>query len=360
MSLKTQVSKYESRMVSRRDFLRLGGAGLAGTALLAGCGQSSGSGQDSEGELDRFNITISHWPTSCYGAPVAVGMDQGLFEEEGIEIGEVIPGEGGGSSVRNVLSGDLPFGIPSAAASITSWLSGAPLQIVGGSVRTTDDNYFVTRKGAPFEEPEDFIGRRWSITNPGSTTETTAQLIFDQEDIDPSSVEIVAGGGLTEALTLLRNNEVDIATLTEPLYSIEGDQYKTLWRWSEYVPNFQQTVIVASPQVIQQDPDLVERFLRAHETSVQSIYDNPEEAGRIFAKYAEIDETPGINAIESLAAAKFWSTGVDTAAINAVVKGLQINGVFEDSGEISWEELLNQEYLPEDLRVDPTLLETGG
>jgi NitT/TauT family transport system substrate-binding protein len=331
-------------------------------ALLTSCGQNTnapqqtGRGDDKgstkTGKLDEIEITVTHYPTGLYAVPYNVGIEKGFFEEEGIKIKSIMGSSGGGTTVRNVLSGKLPFGEVSTAAAIQSYLAGAPIKIIAGGVQSVSDVVYLTRKNAQFEKPEDFVGHKWGYTSPGSVTETLSRLIFSSLGIKKDDVKMVATGGINEGLTLLEKGEVDSSLMLDPAYTIEKDKWKTLFRASEYVPHFQQSVIVASPQIIKEKPDLVERFLKAYRKSVEWVYNNPEEAAKIFAKSAEIDESASIHAVAEVASLKHWSPSIQVESLKQVLVGMQAVGTLKNPEDIDWNELLDQQFLPENERLD--------
>ena len=55
-------------------------------------------------------ITVTHWGAAFYGAPYAVAMDRGFFQKHGADVTGVLTSTGGGTSVRNTLASDLPYG----------------------------------------------------------------------------------------------------------------------------------------------------------------------------------------------------------------------------------------------------------
>lgn len=236
--------------------------------VLAGCGgqNTATSGttetgqtnqaqqQPAQKKIDEIEISVTHFPTGLYAVPYDVGMDKGFFEEQGIKIKKIVGSSGGGTTVRNVLSGDLPFGDVSTSAALQSYLAGAPLKIVSGGVQSTSDLVYVTRKDANIEKIEDVVGKTWAFTNPGSVSETTSQLVFEAAGIDPKSLKLVASGGTSEGLTLLKAGEVDAALMLDPTYSVQKNDWKTLFRISKYVPKYQQSVIIASPQLVKENP----------------------------------------------------------------------------------------------------------
>ncbi|PWA13121.1 hypothetical protein DCC39_03050 [Pueribacillus theae] len=333
-------------------------------SILVACGgKDSGSSKETtEGgkkKIDEIEIAVTHYPTGLYAVPYNVGMEKGFFEEEGIKIKNVIGSGGGGTTVRNVLSGDLPFGDVATSAVLQSYLAGAPLKIVSGGVQSLADLVYVTRKDEGFEKVEDLAGKAWGITNPGSVTETSSHLAFQNAGLNPKDINVVAAGGLSEGLTLLKAGEIDAAPMLEPTYSVQKDDWKTLFRVSESVPNYQQSVIITSPQLIKENPDLVKRFVNAYQKSVDWIYENEEEAAKIFAKSAEIDESASIEAIKDLSAEKHWSAKIETDSMNNVIKGMQLGGTLEKGSEIKWEEVLDMSFLPDEKKLDPSSLDTN-
>lgn len=352
--------------MNRTKLLRLLGTILVGTVVafaVVACGQQGGGQGSGEGggqeEMTQIEIAVTHYPVVLHAVPYEVAQEQGFFKEEAIEVKRILPGEGGGTTVRNVLAGDLAFGDVSAAAAIQSYLSGAPVQIVSGTVNSVADFYYATRKDAPYNDPEDLIGKKWAFTNPGSITQTALLVVLEELGIEPDSVELVAAGGLGEGLTLLKEGGVDAAPLLEPTYSAEKDQWKTLFHFSDYVSQYQGTALIASPQLVEEDPELVKGFIRAYQKSIDWIYENPEETGKIFAKYAEIEEEPATAAVGMAVDNEFWDTALEPEAVNNAVKGMRLAGVLEEGEEINWDELLNQSALPEDKRTDISALDAN-
>jgi NitT/TauT family transport system substrate-binding protein len=78
------------------------------------------------------SITVTHWGSAFYGAPYAVAMEKGFFKAHGVDITGILTSNGGGTSVRNTLAGDLPFGEVALPAAIQAINAGQPLVIIGG------------------------------------------------------------------------------------------------------------------------------------------------------------------------------------------------------------------------------------
>ncbi len=284
---------------------------IAGIAVyvVAACGQGGGS-SGGQGGQQEIEIAVTNYPIVLHSLPYQVGEKKGIFEDEGIKIERIISSSGGGTTVRTVLARHLAFGDVAGPAAIQSYLSGAPVTIISGTVPSVADSYYVTTKDSPIERPEDLRGKRLAYSNPGSNTQIGLLLSLDKLGIEPTAVNPIAAGGLSEGLTLLDKGDVDAAPLLEPLYSDQKRDWKTIFHFSDYVPKAQATVLIANPERVEENPELARNFIQAYEKSADWTYENPEEAGRIFAKNAEVDEEAAISAVNAGVEAKFWDTAI--------------------------------------------------
>jgi NitT/TauT family transport system substrate-binding protein len=328
--------------------------GLVASGALTACGGGSDGGGDSGG-LDKVSVTVSHWPTSGYSATYMVGMDKGFFEEEGIALDGIVPGAGGGTTVRSITTGDLDFGDVATTGLVQAAAAGAPLVGIGTSSGSIADLVWVARKDSPFNSLKDFCGNGvWGITAPGSNSEALTALMAQASGLDPKCVKTVSTGDLAAGLVLVRSGEVDASILTEPLLTTEmakGD-LKTVGDAVDILPNYIQVVTVASQKLIDENPDLVQRFMNAIAKSQQFIREHPDEAGAIFAEGAGIDEKTGVDVMTRLAADEsYFTQALSVEGLTNTIEGMKVLGAY-DGKTIPWDDLIDQQFLPEDSRID--------
>ena len=113
------------------------GAALAPLALPAA---AQGRGEE---------ISVTHWGVLMYGAPYAVAMAKGFFREAGVNITGILTSKGGGTTVRNVLAGGLPYGEVSLAAAVAAAREGLEIRIVNAGAATVADILWVTTPDSP-------------------------------------------------------------------------------------------------------------------------------------------------------------------------------------------------------------------
>src|SRR5437868_2338527 len=135
---------------------------LAGLSVLAAAAITTAARSET--------ITVTHWGSAFYGAPYAVAMAKGFFKKNGVDITGILTSAGGGTSVRNTLAGDLPFGEVALPAAILAINSGQPIKMISGGVETVADILWITQPDSPFNSIKDLAGKKVAFTSPGSVT----------------------------------------------------------------------------------------------------------------------------------------------------------------------------------------------
>src|SRR5215204_5131236 len=111
---------------------------LAALALLvpvAACGgddsgDSGGGGGGGEQEVRELRVGVI---PIVDVAPIYLGVEQGFFEEQGLEV-ELVPGSGGAAAVPGVVSGDYDFSFGNVTSILLASSEGLPLRIVANGV----------------------------------------------------------------------------------------------------------------------------------------------------------------------------------------------------------------------------------
>jgi NitT/TauT family transport system substrate-binding protein len=327
---------------------------MSSGGLLAACGGGQGGGpQTVQG------LSVSHWPTLLYSVPWAIAIEQGLFEERDITLEEIVGSSGGGTTVRNVVTGGLPLGAVATPAAINAFNEGSSLKILGGAIANTADISFVTLPDRGIESIEDARGKRVGFTEPGSITQGCAVLSLQGAGIDPGEVELQAMGGLSEALTGLTQGAIDLAPQLLPTaFSTNEEQgFVTVFETSEYVGEFPQLSMIATSQTVQQQPELLQALIEIYQQAIDLILENLQEAATAWSNNSEVSEEDALASLEAIDPSQYYSTGLTAGALNTVVEEMKAIELLEPDDEVDWGNLLDQQFLPENRQVDPAELE---
>lgn len=281
-----------------------------------------------ENEARAEEIHVTHWGELLTSAPYAVALKRGYFKDNGVDITGIVASKGGGTTVRNLLAGGIPFGEVAAAAAIDAYQANLPIKLVGSAINTVGDIMWVVMPDSPIKTLEDLKGRKMGISNAGGTTDMVSTLILAKKGIPLDAVERPVVGGFAAGLAVLENGSIDAAVMVEPLWSARADKYRMIVRASDVLPPIAQSVLVASTDLIENEPEKLRGILAARNRAVKEIYEDTDKAAEeILEYYPSLDIEVAKKAMRTLAEIKYWSADpVDRQALKEMIAGLSVVG----------------------------------
>src|SRR5690606_5604342 len=172
--------------------------------------------------------------------------DKGFFKDEGIEVTGIITSSGGGTSLRNMLAGGVPYGEVNPGVVVAAIQQGADLKIISDNVLTVAEFVWAVKPDSPIRTLQDFKGKKIGYTNPRSTSQALAQMLIQRAGLEPHEAEIVRTGGFGEMLAALESGLIDVAAVVEPLWSKVKDRYRAVVTASEVLPPLDNVVGVTT------------------------------------------------------------------------------------------------------------------
>jgi len=294
-------------------------------------------------------ISVTQWGASLYGAPFAVAIEDGAFRKAGIDITGIIGSAGGGTSVRNVLAADTPYGEVATAAALAAARQGLDVVIVNAATRTVAESTLVTMPGSDIHSLQDLVGRKVAITSPKSTSEMIFLMELKAQGIDASRIQRVVSGGYTQGLTMLEQGAVSAAVLIEPLSIIRKDRYRTVIRAKGLLPAMTTSVGITTREFAKAHPEKLRAIIAGRRAGVQTIYAEPVAASKLVAKQFNMDPALAQEAMENMIAPHMWSEGnISLPELNRIAEGLILVGEISEMPD--WSKLIDRSFLPADLQ----------
>ena len=295
-------------------------------------------------------ISITQWGSSLYGAPFAVAMENGDFKKAGIDITGVIGSGGGGTSVRNILASDTPYGEVATAAALAAARQGLDVVIVNTGTRTVAESSLVTMPNSDVKTLADLVGKKVAITSPKSTSEMVFLLELQKQGIDASKIQRVASGGYTQGLTMLEQGAVAAAVLIEPLSIVRKDRYRTVIRAAGLLPAMTTSVGITTREFAKAHPEKLRAIIAGRRMGVEAIYADPVAAAKLVANEFNMDPALAEVAMGNMIAPHMWSQGeIDLVELNRIADGLKLVGEINEVP--NWATLIDTSFLPADLRA---------
>ena len=296
-----------------------------------------------------FDIVISQWGLGLYGTPFAVAKEKGFFKEEGADVTGFTGGEGGGTTLRNVLASPVPYGEVAVGAAIAAINQGVKLTLVHGGVIGLDDLIWITRPDSTVNSIQDLKGKSLSYSNPKSVTDMISILALEKVGLF-NDVKRIATGGIGAGLTALGQGAVDVTYILEPIYSqklADGNRYKLAFTSVSLVPHMTQSVGVVGTEYLAKNPQQIKAIIAARCKGVAYIRKHPQESAEILARAYKLTPAVTKSAIDRVSGSKspYWSLGgFDYEGMDTVLNGMRrVKALAE--GTFDWSKVVDERYL---------------
>jgi NitT/TauT family transport system substrate-binding protein len=257
----------------------------AAVTLLAACGGSEdagaaggggGGGGDSGGGTTMEATIVLGFTASPNFASVFSAVEQGFFEEEGVEV-TIMPGGPGVEGEQLVANGQADFvlgGLPDTAVAVQE---GLPLIAV--VARDTETEFgLVTAADSGIEEPADLAGKTVALSQFATPT-TLFDPFLQVNGVDSGAVTVqtVAANAVTSALL---SGQADAAGGgASTLIGVRQQQPDAgFLSYADLGLDVLGAGLVTRQELVEQDPDLVGAVVRAYVKGLQFSVENPEES----------------------------------------------------------------------------------
>ncbi len=253
---------------------------------LCGCGKSS--------EKEVVKVRLNEVAHSIFYAPQYVAIENGYFEEEGIDI-ELVNGAGADNVMTAVLSGEADIGFMGSEASIYVYNQGSGEKIVNFAQLTQRAGNFLVAR----EKDEDFTweklkGKTVLAGRKGGMPQMVFEYILKKNRIDPK-----------KDLTMVQN--IDFGLTAEAFASGQGEYSVEFEPFAASLEKEKKGVVVASLGVdsgkvpytaysakesyINEHRDIVQKFTNALQKGMDYVNSHsPEEIAKVIQpQFAETD-----------------------------------------------------------------------
>jgi NitT/TauT family transport system substrate-binding protein len=274
-----------------RDRMRAGAALLAILACVVpvvGCGDDSSGG----GETGKpATLKVGVIPIADV-APLYLGSQKGFFKAEKLTIKPVLA-EGGAAITPAVVSGDQQIGFSNTVSLLIASSKNLPVEIISQGVLGGKDasqawaDLLVPKSAS--SDPKDLEGKTIAVNTLNNICEVTINASLEKKGVAVDKLKFteVPFPDMNAALDAGR---VDGACVVEPFVS-QGKAGKSKGIDPFYVntaPDLTVATYFTSKQYAEKNPDVVERFARAMNKSLDYAQSHPEEVRKVLLTYTEI------------------------------------------------------------------------
>lgn len=296
--------------ISRRRFLYsgstlLGGAMLGLPLLTAACGSdaggegasttTSGGATSGGGALSKVDYQIA-WVGDNGVLGDVVAAQKGWYKEAGLDL-TFRPGGSSVDPVTTAASGAVTFAETSSSPAIMlSRSQGVPIKAFAAQLQSWPWA-IISKESDPILKPEDLIGKTIGTQ---STGQILVQAVLEQNNIDPSQVDVqVVGTEVTPLVTGRIDGFTGWTTNLQSYAPLEG-KYHAMTLGDAGIPSYA-NIYIATDDVIEKRSDDLIAFLAATARGWDFARQNPDEATDLLLKqFSGLEKEPQLAGGEKL------------------------------------------------------------
>lgn len=271
--------------MNRVRIAALGTVSAAAALVLAGCGQAETPSAQESTEADHITVQLDFQPRGNH-AMFYVADELGYFEDEGIVIDDILVGQSSGETLRLVGSGSGDIGVADLPTLALARSQGVEVKAIAAMNQVSPLAMCTKKDNVELDDVDDLRGLSVGVQASGSTY-VFYQALLSLNGIDKSELTELTVKPPYE--NYLLTDQVD----TVPCYldaefpllaeHAGGEDKISVLRGVDWGYEALGTGIFASDEFLADNPDVVERFLRAYVKAFEYTIENPEEAAKILA-----------------------------------------------------------------------------
>ena len=313
---------------------------------LGGCAKEPVNG------TGLMGVTLNEVAHSIFYAPMYVAMEEGYFEEEGIEL-TLVTGFGADKTMTAVLTGEADIGFMGSESTVYTYAGGTEDYVVNFAQLTQRaGNFLVSREPIDHFSWDMLKGKNVLGGRAGGMPQMVFEYILKKNNIDPAvDVNIDQSIDFGSTAAAFSGGDADFTVEFEPHATAleqKGDGYvvASLGEDSGYVPY---TAFSAKKSYIEEHPDIIQSFTNALQKGMDYVQNHtPEEIAEVIAPQFEETDFETLTAIvERYYNQNTWKENLifEEDAFTLLQNILEESGVLEE--RVPYEELVTTTFAKE-------------
>ncbi len=317
--------------------------------LVLQVGLFSGCGKDNTSDKELTKVILNEVAHSIFYAPMYAAIEEGYFEEEGIDI-ELVTGFGADKTMTAVLTGEADIGFMGSESTIYTYAGGTQDYVVNFAQLTQRaGNFLVSREPIENFEWNMLVGKNVLGGRAGGMPQMVFEYILKKNNIDPAAdVNIDQSIDFGSTAAAFSGGDADFTVEFEPhATSLEakGDGYvvASLGEASGYVPY---TSFSAKKSFMEANPELIQAFTNALQKGMDYVQSHtPEEIAKVIApQFEETDLETLTTIVSRYYEQDSWKNNLvfEKEAFDLLQNILEQSDVLEE--RVPYEDLVNTDF----------------
>ena len=238
-------------------------------------------------------IRVAYFPNISHAVPI-IGMEKGTFQDQ-IGNNTVIESmlfDAGPQVIESIFAGSIDIAYVGPGPAINGFLKSENHNVKILSGAASGGASFIVHPNSKINSVADFGGKRIAAPQIGNTQDISLRNYLSENGLKPAEKGgsvIVLNIPNPDIYTLFAKGDIDAAWVPEPTATILVQQLNgtRLFNEEELWPDnrFASVLLIAREEYVNQNPDVINKWLEAHQQTVNWINSNPEQTRVIFIQF---------------------------------------------------------------------------
>ena len=301
-------------------------------------------------------IRVAYFPNISHAVPI-VGIEKGFFSNQigNNTVIEPLLFDSGPQVIESIFAGSVDIAYVGPGPAINGFLKSEQRNVKILSGAASGGVSFIVHPDSKIESVADFEGKRIATPQIGNTQDISLRTYLSDNGLKPAEKGgsvIVLNTASSDIYILFAKGDIDAAWVPEPTATILVQQLggirlfneKELWPEDK----FASVVLIAREEYVNEHPEIIQKWLDAHQQTVTWINSNKEETRTIFIDFMKDEmgkSLPDELIDESLSNLEITSDPI-VSSINTIAKradslgylgrhGYDLDGLFFDKNSNS-------------------------
>ncbi|EGG42107.1 aliphatic sulfonate ABC transporter periplasmic ligand-binding protein [Candidatus Nitrosarchaeum limnium SFB1] len=264
-------------------------AGIASIILIL----SVGIIVNTDGSTRENKIRVAYFPNITHVVPI-IGLERGTFANE---IGNTITiqpilFDSGPQVIESIFAGSVNIAYVGPGPAINGFLKSEHHNVKILSGAASGGVSFIVHPDSKINSAEDFIGKRIAAPQIGNSQDISLRTYLSANGLKPAEKGgsvIVLNVPNSDIYTLFAKGDIDAAWVAEPtatllVQKLNGTRlFDEIDMWPDQ--KFASVLLIANEDYVNQHPEVIRKWLEAHQQTIDWINSNPEETRIIFNQF---------------------------------------------------------------------------
>jgi len=322
-------------------------AGIIGVILISVVGILI----KSDGTTPENKIRVAYFPNITHAVPI-IGIERGTFAQQiGSDVViEPILFDSGPQVIESIFAGSVDIAYVGPGPAINGFLKSEHRDVKILSGAASGGVSFIVSPNSQITSVADFNGKRIAAPQIGNSQDISLRTYLSENGLKPAEKGgsvIVLNVPNSDIYTLFAKGDIDAAWVAEPTATILVQQLNgtRLFNEEDIWPEhrFASVLLIAKEEYVNQHPQIIHKWLDAHQQTIDWINSNPEQTRIIFNQFMKKETGKSLSdklIDESLSNLEITSdpvvNSIDTFAKRADSlgylgrHGYDLNGIFFD------------------------------